>query len=240
MKQRTYLISGASKGIGLALAHRLHQAGHQVVGLARGADADFPGKLVSVDLGDAAATARVLEQLTADYRFDGLVNNVGLVRPQLLGAITLDDLDEVMRLNLHAAVQATQALLPHMRAQQWGRVVNISSLTILGTPARSAYAAAKSALASFARTWALELASTGITVNAVAPGPTETELFRANSPVGSDNEARMLAFVPMGRFGQPDEIAAAIAFLLSEDAGYITGQTLHIDGGGSIGKRAAA
>lgn len=104
MTERTYLISGASKGIGLALARRLQLQGHAVVGLARGAGASFPGRLVSVDLGDADATARVLEQLTGDYRFDGLINNVGLVKPQRLGAITLRDLDEVMRLNLPAEV----------------------------------------------------------------------------------------------------------------------------------------
>jgi len=237
MIKRTFLVTGASKGIGLAISGRLARAGHHVVGLARRADwPDFPGTLVGVDLADRAATAATLDRLTSQYQFDGLVNNVGLVRPQELGSIDLDDMDDVLSLNLRPAVQAAQATLPHMRAQGWGRIVNIASLTVLGTPGRSVYAGAKAALVTFARTWALELATTGITVNAVAPGPTETELFRTNNPRGSAGEQRYLDAVPMGRFGQPEEIAAAVVFLLGEDAGFITGQTLFVDGGASVGK----
>lgn len=237
MTKRTFLITGATKGIGRALTERLLREGHHVVGLAREA-VDFPGELIRVDLADRASTDAVLKDVTSRYAFDGVVNNVGLVKPQRIGEIEIDALDDVLSLNLHPAVQTVQALLPGMRERGWGRVVNISSLTVLGMTQRTAYAAAKAALVSFARSWALELADTGITVNAVSPGPTETELFRANNAPGSEGEKRYLSAVPMGRFAKPQEIAATIGFLLSDEAAFMTGQTLYVDGGASIGKLA--
>jgi NAD(P)-dependent dehydrogenase (short-subunit alcohol dehydrogenase family) len=233
---RTILISGASKGIGRALAERLAKQGQHVVGIARTGDASFPGELRTVDLSDRDATSAALQDISSNNRIDAVVNNVGLVRPQALEQVTLDALDAVLDVNLRTAIQLTQAALPVMRQQGWGRVVNIASLVALGALQRTAYAAAKAALISCTRAWALELAITGITVNAVAPGPTETELFRENNQPGSEGEIRYLAMVPMGRLGRADEIAAAIAFLLSDDASFITGQTLFVDGGASIGR----
>ena len=234
---RTVLISGAGKGIGRALAERLDRQGHQVIGIARAADATFPGELRTVDLSDRDATSAALQDISSANRVDAVVNNVGLVRPQALEQVTLDALDAVFDVNVRTAVQLTQAALPGMRENGWGRVVNIASLVALGAPQRTAYAAAKAALISVTRGWALELATTGITVNAVAPGPIETELFRENNPPGSAGESRYLAMVPMSRFGRPHEIAAAIDFLLSDDASFITGQTLFVDGGASIGRQ---
>ena len=236
MKSRTIVITGASKGIGRAHSNRLAAEGHQVVGIARHADPTFPGELITVDFADAEATKTALHELAARRHIDGIVNNVGLVRLQPLDQVELRDLADVLDLNLRPALQTVQASLPGMRAARFGRIVNVSSLTVLGIAQRTSYAAAKAALISFTRTWALELATSGITVNAVAPGPTETELFRDNSPPGSVSEARFLAIVPMNRFARPTEIAAAIAFLLSDEAAYITGQTLFVDGGASIGK----
>ncbi|MCF8481862.1 MAG: SDR family oxidoreductase [Rhodospirillum sp.] len=234
--KRRFLITGASKGIGLALANRLASQGHDIVGIARNNVDSFPGKLHLLDLADAGGGE--LADIVERSAVDGIVNNVGLVRAEPLGAIAVSTLEEVMRVNLHPALITSQAALSGMRSRGWGRIVNVSSLTVLGSVERTSYAAAKAALVSFARNWALELASSGITVNAVSPGPTETELFRQNNPVGSEGEARYLSGVPMRRFGRPEEIAATIAFLLSDDAAFITGQTLHVDGGASIGKAA--
>ncbi|HEX4252640.1 MAG TPA: SDR family oxidoreductase [Pseudonocardia sp.] len=235
MTSRRVLITGASKGIGHAVAERLASAGHHPVGLARVAPAAFPGEFHPVDLADRAATDKALAEVLGGGPVDAVVNNVGLVRPAGIGSVDLDDLADVFDLNVRVAVQVTQAALPAMLERGWGRIVNVTSMVTVGKPDRTAYGAAKAALEFCSRAWAGELASSGITVNSVAPGPTETQLFRENNPVGSAGAARYLAGVPVGRFGQPDELAAAICFLLGEDAGFITGQTLRVDGGGSIG-----
>lgn len=122
-----------------------------------------------------------------------------------------------------------------MKDRGWGRIINISSLTEPGSVERTAYAAARASLISFTRNWALELAQTGITVNAVAPVPTETELLRANNSPGSAGEERYLRAVPMRRFGKPDEIAATVPSLMSQDTGFLTGQTLYVDAAALVG-----
>lgn len=235
--QKVSVITGASKGIGYATAQILHKSGHHVIGLARKAPQDFPGEFMEIDLADKQATTNLALDIANRHNVTHLINNVGLVRAGEIGKVDLDDLTAVLDLNLRPAVQLTQAFLPAMKQQNYGRIINISSLVVVGLPLRTSYSAAKAALISFTRTWGSELAPTGITVNAVAPGPTETELFRENNPPGSEGEKRYLSGIPMGRLGKPEEIAAAINFFASDDASFITGQTLFVDGGGSLGKQ---
>jgi NAD(P)-dependent dehydrogenase (short-subunit alcohol dehydrogenase family) len=231
---RRILISGASRGIGFEVARILAEGGHRPVGLARTAPSDFPGEFDEVDLADREATDRAVARVLRSGEIDGLVNNIGLVRPARLGSVRLQDLDAVYDLNVRTALQLTQGVLDGMVQRGWGRIVNISSLVTTGWPDRTSYGAAKAALDFFARAWAGELATTGVTVNAVAPGPTETALFRESNPVGSPSEQRYLRGIPSRRLGRPAEIAAAVCFLLSDEASYITGQTLRVDGGGSV------
>ena len=176
----------------------------------------------------------MLGEIVADGGVDAVVNNVSFQRFSYIGSIELDDLFATYDMNVRVAVQVVQALLPGMIDAGWGRVVNLSSLVTLGVAERTPYAAAKAALETCTRIWARELAPHGITVNAVAPGPIETEAYRALSPAGSDREARALSSIPLRRVGTPTEVAHLIATLLHEDAGYITGQIVRVDGGGSI------
>ncbi len=236
MEARRFLITGASRGIGYATAVRMAANGHTPVGLARTAPDDFPGEFFTVDLADRDATDNTLRDVLAGGPIDGVLNNVGIVNPQELGAIELAQWDAVQDITVRTAIQAVQAALPGMTNRSWGRIVNISSLVSLGGVAgRSAYGAAKASLEHLTRTWAFELASKRITVNDVAPGPVSTDLFRQNNPSGSPGEARYLAMIPMGTLGTVDDISAAVCFLMSDDAGWITGQTLRVDGGASIG-----
>jgi 3-oxoacyl-[acyl-carrier protein] reductase len=232
---RSIVVTGASRGIGRAAAGLLATAGWNVIGVARSAPKDFPGDFLTADLGIPTATAALAERLATRGDVLGFVSNAGLARQEVFGQIDPMDFAAIADFNLRPTLQIAQALLPVMQRASFGRIITVTSLVTRGWPFRSSYAASKAGLESLTRTIAIEQAHCGITVNAVAPGPTETELFRDNNPPGSEGEARYLAQIPLRRLGRPEEIAAAIAFLASEAAAFITGQTLFVDGGASLG-----
>jgi 3-oxoacyl-[acyl-carrier protein] reductase len=234
----TFLVTGATQGIGLATARVLMADGHTVIGIARNPKPEFSGPFFAADLLDRQMTAAALEEVTKTYRIDGIVNCAGLNIPEMLEDVDLDHLQQVYEVNIRASVQCTQAVLPGMIERGYGRIVNLSSRGALGRPKRTSYGAAKAGVIGMTRTWALELAEKGITANVVSPGPTETEMFRRNNltgPEADENRRRFLADVPMARFGTPDEIAFAIQFFLDRRASFVTGQTLQVCGGASVG-----
>ncbi|NEP90057.1 MAG: SDR family oxidoreductase [Okeania sp. SIO2C2] len=234
-EQHITLITGASRGIGFSTAEYLAKQGHLVIGLARHVpEKPFPGEFFTVDLSDRHGTTETMANLTKQYAFDGVLNNVAVINPQPLEELTLDNFEGVIDLNLRVAIQTVQAVVPSMKAKKWGRIVNVSSIASLGVQNRTSYAIAKAGMLGMTRTWALELVKSGITVNAVAPGPIETEKTQRICPPGSELRKQCISGVPMERFGQPSEVAATIGFLFSEEAGYMTGQTLFVDGGCSI------
>lgn len=235
--QDIVMITGASRGIGRAIAKRLIDDGLQVLNL----DKETPDKLLSketfvnVDLADETALRSALMELTSRYSITRLVNNAGIVRPANIDRITSADLAAVLKLNLSAAIICVQALLPTMRAMHFGRIINISSRAALGKAERIAYSSSKAALIGFTRSLALELAIDGITVNAIGPGPIATELFESANPSGAAATQRILESIPLGRIGQPEEVAHLVASLLDERAGFTTGQVVYVCGGMTVG-----
>lgn len=230
------IVTGASSGIGWAIAELLADKGLDVINL----DITVPNrqsrsKHYAVDLMDAEATAAVMSEITARYTVTRLVNNAGFAKAARLGDTTMEDLCKSVDINLRATIQCTQAVLPAMRAAGFGRIVNITSRSALGRILRTAYAATKGGQISMTRVWALELAEHGITVNAIGPGPVATELFDAVNPPNAVRTARMIEEIPLGRIGQPEDIANAVSFFLDDKAGYVTGQTLYVCGGLSVG-----
>ena len=241
MSATTTLISGASSGIGAAVARRVLDAGGTVVDFDRKPPAMSDDRLhyVEVDLADPQATAEAAQRVVARFAITALVNNAGSNRPALLEDVSMADFDYLMNLHVRSALILAQAVLPAMRAAKFGRIVNIASRAVQGIPYRTSYGAAKAALVAFTRTWALELGRDGITVNAVAPGPIETPLWHeTRASIKRDPAARapadVMKSVVTGRMGTPDEVAGAVAYFLSPQSAFVTGQLLYVCGGSSI------
>jgi len=228
------LVTGATRGIGFATSKKLASLGWHVLGIARHMIPDFPGELFLADLSDPEQTQEVIKKIRRKYVISALVNNVGDAHSASSGETTLLDLQADYNINLRTTVQITQGFIKDMKKQKWGRIINTSSIGSFGMPFFASYAASKSALIGATRTWALELAPFNITVNAIAPGPTDTGLLRRFMPKGDPKEAFLIKAIPLKRIAKPEEIAALTAFLLSQDAGYITGQVILIDGGADL------
>ena len=237
---RIALVTGASRGIGKAIAGRLAARGAHVVAAARGENAKAVaeeiatggglGEFISLDVTEAGAgEAAVADVVKRHGRIDILVNNAGIAKDQLMLRMKRDDWDAVIGTNLTAAFVLTQAVLKPMLKQRAGRIVSISSVVGQGGNAGQAnYAASKAGIIGFSKAVALEVASRGITVNVVAPGLIETDMTRAITESAHEEWASK---IPLKRLGTPDDIAAAVCFLASDEASYITGQVLAVNGG---------
>ncbi|MFJ5536613.1 SDR family NAD(P)-dependent oxidoreductase [Vreelandella titanicae] len=231
------VVTGGARNIGQAIALRLQQEGYQVivVDIVEPEAASLQADAVLVDLADADASRRVMAKIAERHTVTRLINNVGIVAPALLEETRLEDFDRLMHLNVRSALICTQALLPSMKAAGMGRIVINASRVVLGKEARTIYSATKGALQSMARTWALELAEHGITVNCVAPGPIATSAFWENNPPDSERARRIIDNIPLKRMGQPEDVAQAVSFFCDDRSGFMTGQTLFVCGGVTVG-----
>jgi 3-oxoacyl-[acyl-carrier protein] reductase len=228
------IVTGGSAGIGLAVVELLLQKGYEVFSLDTQASKLAHPKLehIAVDLADPGRTREVAGKLKVK-NVTTLIHNAGTIRPALLPDVKLEDLDALVNLHLSSALLLLQGVLPSMQAAGFGRVVLVSSRAVLGLPTRTAYSATKAGMLGMARTWALELAPQGITVNVVAPGPIETENFYSVVPRGQGDKVAQA--VPVKRLGQVGDVARAVMFFADRDAGFVTGQVLYVCGGTSVG-----
>ena len=235
------LVTGATRGIGKAIALLLGQQGATVIGTATSesgaqsisdylGEAGNAGKGYVLDVADAESVTAVVKAITADFAAPiVLVNNAGITRDNLMLRMKEDEWDSVINTNLSSVYRVTKACMRGMTKAKFGRVISISSVVgSMGNPGQANYSAAKAGLEGFSRSLASEIASRGITVNCVAPGFIETDMTKV---LPEEHKAALTEKVPASRLGQPEEIAAAVAFLASEGASYITGETIHVNGG---------
>lgn len=235
---RTAVVTGASRGIGAAIASRLAGLGYFTIGTATseaGADAIShalgergTGRVLKVE--ERAAAAEFVDSLPEGIETPTvLINNAGITRDNLVLRMREDEWDDVLATNTTGLFNISKALLKGMVRARWGRIVNIGSVVArMGNPGQANYVASKSAIEGFSRALALEVASRNITVNTVAPGFIGTDMTEA---LTEDQTSAMLARIPAGRVGHVDEVAGAVAYLVSDDAAYVTGQTIHVNGG---------
>lgn len=232
------ILTGGSSGIGANLSGHLVDAGFTVLSLSRRAPAN-PGKsviAVPVDLTDPQATTEVAQELAAKYPVTTIVHNAGSIREKPLPQATSDDLLALTNLHLHAPLALVQANLQTMRDAHYGRILLMSTRAVLGLANRTVYSTTKSGMLGMARTWALELAADGITCNVVCPGPiAETDMFHELIPAGSDKMKTVAQSVPVKRLGTPKDVSRAVMFFISPEADFVTGQTLFVCGGTSVG-----
>ena len=237
MPERCAVVTGGAQNIGRAIAERLRDDGYRVVVLdvIEPEVELFRADARRVDLSDRAAAEKAFAEIASDYPVKALINNVGVVAPAPFDAVDVDDFDRIMHLNARTALLAAKALVPTMRRLGGGRIVMNTSRVTLGKIDRTLYSASKGALQSIARTWALELASNAITVNCVAPGPIATTAFWRNNPPDSDYTRNLVASIPLKRMGTPEDVANAVSFFCSDGASFVTGQTLFVCGGVTVG-----